>query len=176
MLTESSAVSRAKPVILAYCGGGLPLFCAGGGALGLVLGGGGGGFCSGAPPGCELGAVAGGFACSLDGGGVFGVVVSLGGAPAEPPPGLLELPLPPHAAAESESAATHSNNKLRFIGITSEWSSLDGRVASQAAFQRRSFGRRGRVHAQPKLALGQRSSRTRGRRGRARSAPWPGRA
>jgi hypothetical protein len=86
----------------------------------LVLGGGGGGFCSGAPPGCELGALAGGFACSLDGGGVFGVV-SLGGGFAEVPP-LLELPLPPHAAAESESAAAHRNNKLRFIKITSHGS------------------------------------------------------
>lgn len=152
MLTGSSAISRARPAILAYCGGGLPLFCAGGGVvplagggpLGLVLGGGGGGFCSGAPPGCELGALAGGFACSLDGGGVFGVVVSLGGgALAEPLPGLLELPLPPHAAAESESAATDSNNKLRFIGITSERSSPDGGAVSQAAFQPRSSGRRG---------------------------------
>ncbi|HUA25311.1 MAG TPA: hypothetical protein VMA54_14390 [Steroidobacteraceae bacterium] len=63
------------PAILDYCGGGLPLFCdggevplAGGGelGLGLVLGGGGGGFCSGAPPGCELGELgepAGGDAC-----------------------------------------------------------------------------------------------------------------
>lgn len=110
------------PATLHHCGGGLPLFCAGGGALGLglVLGGGGGGFCSGAPPGCELGALAGGFACSLDGGGALGDV-SLDGGFAEPPP-LLELPLPPHAAAESESAATHSNNKLRFIRITSHGS------------------------------------------------------
>ena len=83
--------------------------------LGFVLGG--GGFCSGAPPGCELGAFAGGAVWSLAGGGLFGVVVSLGGELAEPP--LFELPPPPHAAAESESAATHSNNKLRFIRITS---------------------------------------------------------
>ena len=110
------------PAILHHSGGGLPLFCAGGGALGLglVLGGGGGGFCSGAPPGCELGALAGGFACSLDGGGALGDV-SLDGGFAEPPP-LPEVPLPPHAAAESESAATHRNNKLRFIRITSHGS------------------------------------------------------
>ena len=94
---------------------------AGGGLLGLgfVLDGGGGAFCSGAPPGCELGAFAGGAVWSLAGGGLFGVVVSLGGELAEPLP-LFELPLPPHAAAESESAATHSNNKLRFIRITSQ--------------------------------------------------------
>ena len=127
MLVRGQAVGRAPPAILVYSGGGLPLFCggggvvplAGGGPLGLVLGGGGGGFCSGAPPGCELGAFAGGAVWSLAGGGLFGVVVSLGGELAEP---LFELPLPPHAAAESESAATHSNNKLRFIRITSQGS------------------------------------------------------
>jgi hypothetical protein len=78
------------PAILDYCCGGLPLFCdggvvplAGGGelGLGLVLGGGGGGFCSGAPPGCELGALgelAGGDACWSDG-GVLGLDDSLDG-------------------------------------------------------------------------------------------------
>jgi hypothetical protein len=100
------------PVFPFWGGGGfVPL--AGGGAfgLGLVLGGGGGGFCSGAPPGCELGALAGG-ACSFDG-GVFGVVDSFAGGFADEPPPLFELP--PQAAAESDSAATHSNNRLRFI-------------------------------------------------------------
>lgn len=132
---------RRGPAILDYCGGGLPLFwfsdggvvpLAGGGpfGLGFVLGGGGGGFCSGAPPGWELGALlAGGVACSLAG-GVFGVVVSLGDELAEPP--LPELPPPPHAAAESESTATHSNNTLRFIWITSQRKSPDrGTVASR---------------------------------------------
>jgi hypothetical protein len=131
LVCEKPSRQPGTPAILPHSGGGLPLFCAGGGVvplggggalgLGLVLGGGGGGFCSGAPPGCELGALAGGFACSLDGGGAFGVVVSLGGALAEPPP-LFELPLPPHAAADSESAAMLSNNKLRFIRITSHGS------------------------------------------------------
>lgn len=113
--------------------GGVPL--AGGGPLGfgLVLGGGGGGFCSGAPPGCELGAL-GGAVWSL-GGGLLGVVVSLGGELAEPPP-LFE-PLPPQAAAESESAATHSNNRLRFIRITSQRKTANGGGASQAAFHLR---------------------------------------
>jgi hypothetical protein len=77
----------AVPAILDYCCGGLPLFCdggfAGGGVLGLglVLGGGGGGFCSGAPPGCELGALgelAGGVAC-WSAGGVLGLDDSLDG-------------------------------------------------------------------------------------------------
>jgi hypothetical protein len=68
---------------LPFGGGGL----AGGGAFGLgfVLGGGGGGVCSGAPPGCELGALAGGGACSFAG-GVAGVDCSLEGVP----PGLLD--------------------------------------------------------------------------------------
>jgi hypothetical protein len=71
MLVEALSSSEDPPAILDYCCGGLPLFdggvvpLAGGGALGLglVLGGGGGGFCSGAPPGCELGELAGGAAC-----------------------------------------------------------------------------------------------------------------
>ncbi|MGH8199922.1 MAG: hypothetical protein ACREVO_06100 [Steroidobacteraceae bacterium] len=55
----------------------MPLAGGGSFGLGLVLGGG-GGFCSGAPPGCELG--------ELAGGGVLGlVVVSLGGEFADPP-------------------------------------------------------------------------------------------
>ncbi|HTX06526.1 MAG TPA: hypothetical protein VMD06_11920 [Steroidobacteraceae bacterium] len=85
---------------------------AGGGAfgLGLVLGGGGGGFCSGAPPGCVLGALAGGVAFA---GGVFGFVDSLDGGVADDPPPLFELL--PQAAADSESATTLSNNRLRFI-------------------------------------------------------------
>ena len=72
-----------EPAILDYyCDGGL-LPLAGGGelGLGLVLGGGGGGFCSGAPPGCELGAlggVAGGVAC-WSAGGVLGLDDSLDG-------------------------------------------------------------------------------------------------
>src|SRR5579872_140194 len=101
-----------------YCDGGLPLFCGGGGVvplagggafgLGLVLGGGGGGFCSGAPPGCELGELAGG-------GAVLGlVVVSLGGEFADPP-GLSDCRCE-HAPTDSANAATHSNNRLRFIG------------------------------------------------------------
>lgn len=78
---------------------------AGGVPLGLVLGGGGGGFCSGAPPGCVLGALAGGGVCSLDDEGVLGAAFSLGlFEPCE------------QAPAESASAATHSNNRLRFIG------------------------------------------------------------
>ena len=65
-----------------FCdGGGLPL--AGGGELGLgfVLGGGGGGFCSGAPPGCELGELGGvaGGAAWLSEGGVLGLDDSLDG-------------------------------------------------------------------------------------------------
>src|SRR6185437_1991093 len=109
------------PVILDYCGGGLPLFWFGGGGGVVPLGGGGalglglalgGGFCSGAPPGCELG-LAGGGACSLDG-GVFGGVVSLGGELADPP-GLFDCWCE-QAPADSASAATHSNNRLRFIG------------------------------------------------------------
>jgi hypothetical protein len=123
------------PVFPFWGGGGfVPL--AGGGAfgLGLVLGGGGGGFCSGAPPGCELGALAGG-ACSFDG-GVFGVVDSFAGGFADEPPPLFELP--PQAAAESDSAATHSNNRLRFIRITSQGNSPDQSGASQATFHLRS--------------------------------------
>lgn len=67
----------------------MPLFCDGGevplagGALGLGLVAGGGGFCSGAPPGCELGALAGGAPWSA--GGLLGVVVSLDGELADPP-------------------------------------------------------------------------------------------
>ena len=82
--------------------------------LGLVLGGGGGGFCSGAPPGCELGGVPGGVACWSDG-GLLGLVDSLDGVFADP------LPLSPlvdwceQAPADSASAVTHSNNRLRFI-------------------------------------------------------------
>lgn len=66
-------------------GGVVPL--AGGGVfgLGLVLGGGGGGFCSVAPPGCELGGLAGAAPWSLDGGVVLGVVASLDGELADPP-------------------------------------------------------------------------------------------
>jgi len=106
----------------------------GGGALGfgLVLGGGGGGFCSGAPPGCELGALAGGGACSLDG-GVLGLVDSLDGEVADPF-GLFDCWCE-HAPAESAAAATHSNNRLRFIWITSQRKSPDGGSLSQAAFQ-----------------------------------------
>lgn len=90
-------------------GGGVAL--GGGVPLGLVFDGGGGGVDSGAPPGCELGGAvvppepAAPFAS-------FGVV-ALGG-------GVLPLfapsfELPPQAAADSESAATHSNKRLRFI-------------------------------------------------------------
>lgn len=122
-----------------FWGGGGVVPLAGGGplGLGLVLGGGGGGFCSGAPPGCELGALAGGGACSLDG-GLFGVVVSLGGEFADPP-GLFDC-WREQAPAESASAATHSNNKLRFIWITSQRKSPDGGAASQAAFHLRPGG------------------------------------
>src|SRR5512146_2047495 len=144
LLVEELGLRPSLASDFSYRGGGFPLFCgggvvslAGGGPLGLVLDGGGGGFCSGAPPGCELGALGGGGACSLDGGGAFGVVVSLGGALAEPPPGVFELPPPPHAAAESESATTDSNNKLRFMGITSERKSPNGGAVSQAAFHLR---------------------------------------
>jgi hypothetical protein len=97
---------------LPFGGGVLP--GGGGGALGLglVLGGGGGGVCSGAPPGCELGALAGGGACSFDG-GVLGLDCSLDGEA-----GLFDCWCE-QAPAESASAATLSNNRLRFIWITS---------------------------------------------------------
>src|SRR6185312_16994793 len=118
-------MAERRPAILNYCcGGGLPLFwfcgggvvpLAGGGPFGLGLAPGGGGFCSGAPPGCELGALAGGAPCSFAG-GLFGVVVSLGGEFADPP-GLFEC-WREQAPAESASAATHSNSRLRFIRIT----------------------------------------------------------
>ena len=118
-----------------FCGGGLAGGgLAGGGPFGLVLGGGGGGFCSGAPPGCELGALDGGGACSLDG-GAFGFVDSLDGLLADPP-GLLDCSCE-QAPAASASAATHSNNRLRFIWITSQRKSPDGAAASQAAFHLR---------------------------------------
>ena len=97
--------------------------------LGLVLGGGGGGFCSGAPPGCELGGVAGGFACWSEG-GVLGVVDSLDGGLVESP-GLVDWC--EHAPTDSASAAAHSNGKLRFIRVTFE-ESPDGSATSQAAF------------------------------------------
>jgi hypothetical protein len=96
MLVDARPCDRAPSAILDYCCGGLPLFCgggvfplAGGGefGLGLVLGGGGGGFCSGAPPGCELGelgALAGGAACWSDG-GVLGLDDSLDGELLESP-------------------------------------------------------------------------------------------
>jgi len=119
-------------------GGVAPL--AGGGelGLGLVLGGGGGGFCSGAPPGCELGAlgeVAGGAACWSDG-GVLGLDDSLDGE-------LWSLGLDDwceHAPTDSMSAAAHSNGKLRFIRVTSQGV---GGAASQAAFRRRPWIGRG---------------------------------
>lgn len=89
---------------------------AGGGPLGLALGGGGGGVCSGAPPGCELG-VAGGGVWSFDG-GVFGLADSLDGVVAGALPLSPLLELCEHAPTDSASAVTHSN-KLRFIRITS---------------------------------------------------------
>ena len=73
--------------------------------MGLVLGGGGGVSC-GAPPGCELGALAGGAVWS------DGAVVAFG-LSAEPPP----FELCEQAPTERENAATHSNNRLRFIGL-----------------------------------------------------------
>jgi hypothetical protein len=112
MLVNARSSSERRSAILDYycdggfAGGGV----AGGGSfgLGLVLGGGGGGFCSGAPPGCELGELEGG-------GAVLGlVVVSLGGELAGPP-GLFACSCE-HAPTDSASAATHSNNRLRFIG------------------------------------------------------------
>ena len=96
MLVGARSRDRAPSAILDYCCGGLPLFCDGGGlplagggelGLGLVLGGGGGGFCSGAPPGCELGGLAGGVAWS--GGGVLGFDDSLDGE-LDVSPGLLD--------------------------------------------------------------------------------------
>jgi hypothetical protein len=116
MLVDMGSSSEDPPAILDYCCGGLPLFCGGGvlplagGALGLVLGG--GGFCSGAPPGCELGGVAGGFAC-WSAGGVLGVVDSLDGELVESL-GLVDWC--EHAPTDSVSAAAHNNSKLRFIG------------------------------------------------------------
>jgi hypothetical protein len=89
-------------------GGGVAL--GGGVPLGLVFDGGGGGVVSGAPPGCELG----GAVVPLEPAAPFvsfGVVALGGVLPLFAP--LFELP--PQAAAESESAATHSNNRLRFI-------------------------------------------------------------
>jgi hypothetical protein len=98
-LVGARSRDRAPSAILDYCCGGLPLFCDGGGlaplagggesGLGLVLGGGGGGFCSGAPPGCELGGVAGGVACWSDG-GVLGFEDSLDGELDEVSVGLLD--------------------------------------------------------------------------------------
>jgi hypothetical protein len=101
MLVDARSRDRAPSAILDYCCGGLPLlFCDGGGlplagggplGLGLVLGGGGGGFCSGAPPGCELGALgepAGGDACWSEG-GVLGLDDSLDGE-LDVSPGLLD--------------------------------------------------------------------------------------
>ena len=118
-----------------FCDGGvLPL--AGGGELGLVLGGG-GGFCSGAPPGCELGELGelAGAACWSEG-GVLGLDDSLDGE--------LELPGPvdrcEHAPTDSASAAAHSNSKLRFIRVTSQRSRRSR--GSQAAFHRSPVVRR----------------------------------
>lgn len=104
---------------------------AGGGELGLVLGGGGGGFCSGAPPGCELGEVAAGAACWSDG-GVLGLDDSLDGELVEVSFGLLDGC--EHAPRESASATAHSNGKLRFIRVTSQKDSSVGGAVSQAPF------------------------------------------
>lgn len=98
----------------------------------MVLGGGGGGVCSGAPPGCELGALAGGAPWSLAG-GVLGVAVSLGGELADPP-GLFDCWCE-QAPTESASAVAHSNSKLRFIG--SPLKEFARGAASQAAFHLR---------------------------------------
>ena len=115
--------SKRRAAILGHSGGGFPLwFWSGGGVpvgggvapgggvpLGLVFDGG-GGVASGAPPGCELGGAvvppepAAPFVS-------FGVVALDGALPLLAP--LFELL--PQAAADSDSATTHSNNRLRFI-------------------------------------------------------------
>ena len=115
LMYARSSSERRSAILDHYCDGGLAgggvVSLAGGGAfgLGLVLGGGGGGLCSGAPPGCELGELAGG-------GAVLGlVVVSLGGEFADPP-GLSDCWCE-HAPTDSASAAAHSNNRLRFVRV-----------------------------------------------------------
>ncbi len=114
---------------------------AGGVPLGLVLGGGGGGVCSGAPPGCELGALAGGAIWPLDG-GVLGVVVSLG-VLADPP----EFDGCEQAPTASVNAATHSNNRLRFMG-----SPLKGSFQTEAQRRKRRSSLAVRAAAQAPLA------------------------
>jgi hypothetical protein len=117
MLVGARSCDRAPSAILDYCGGGVVALAGGGeSGFGLVLGGG-GGFCSGAPPGCELGEVAGGAACWSDG-GVLGLDDSLDGELDDESAGLLDWC--EHAPRDSASAAAHSNDKLRFISFTSE--------------------------------------------------------
>lgn len=123
-------------------GGGVAL--GGGVPLGLVFDGGGGGVVSGAPPGCELGGAvvppepAAPFVS-------FGVVALGGLLPLFAP--LFELP--PQAAADSESTATHSNNRLRFIRSPLKGSRQTdpSRKPRSAAGRQRSAEPRGRARA-----------------------------